>query len=73
METKILSETFGAVTTFYCDEGCSVEQGEPILGIECMKLMFDLYATVSGSVFYKCRLGDVVEDGQLVAVIRSTK
>ena len=66
---EVYSDIMGSFAMQSCDNGCEVEEGETILVVECMKLMYDVCAPVSGTVEFLCRLGDVIDDGQVLARI----
>lgn len=61
----------GAITVFHVDDGDRVQNGDPILAIECMKQQTDFPAPAAGVVRFKVELGDVVEQDQVLAEIET--
>lgn len=67
--TLVLSPMTGSVALRHADDGANVGAGETILDIECMKTMWPVYAPAAGVVRYRVELGEVVGEGDVVAVI----
>ena len=69
--TPVLAPLVGAVCQFLLDDGCAVAEGDHILEIEAMKMMFTVEAPAAGVVRFRCQLGAVVGQDEIVAVIES--
>ncbi|MBU4611793.1 acetyl-CoA carboxylase biotin carboxyl carrier protein subunit [Achromobacter sp. GG226] len=68
----IRSEVTGKVWKVEAPVGTSVQEDDPILIIESMKMEIPVVATDSGSVVeLLVGEGDAVEDGQVVAVLEA--
>lgn len=59
----------GTLSTSHVDSGASVEEGECILLMECMKMYTEVYAPIAGTVELISRIGDVVAEGTVIAKI----
>lgn len=67
--TIVNAHVAGVINLQYVESGVRVEQGEKLLSIESMKMMFDVLAPAAGVVKYFTRLGAVVARGQKIAEI----
>lgn len=67
--TELRSTLPGIITLLHVDEGKRVDEGDPVLSIECMKQLHDITAPAGGTVRFKARLGEMVEQDQIVAHI----
>ena len=68
-ELEIESPMTGTVTMLYVEEGGEVEYNENIIGIECMKMLYDVRAPFAGTVRYRVQLGEVVNQDDVVAIL----
>ncbi len=68
--TEALAPITGGVSMYNVADGAQVEEGEIIGYIECMKMMFDICAPVSGTVELIAKLGFVVQEGDVIARIK---
>jgi len=67
---EVLSEVTGKVWKIECPVGTEVQEEDPILIVESMKMEIPVVATGSGKVVeLLVGEGDAVEDGQVVAIV----
>ena len=59
----------GSVAYFHVEDGDSVEEGDNVIAVECMKMNMDITAPVAGKVRFRVALGEMVEQGQVIAEI----
>lgn len=59
----------GTVVLVHVDDGTHVEEGEPVIVVEAMKMEHVLRAGVAGTVSLRATRGDTVARGQTLAVI----
>lgn len=71
MTKEVLSEYPGVLSNIAMESGATVEEGERIADVELMKTMFPVYATASGVVSFRIELGEVVAEGDVIAVIET--
>ena len=67
--TPVISDIAGVVATFLVEDGASVDKGERIMDIECMKSFFPVEAPAAGIVHFKVELGEAVGQDEVVAQI----
>lgn len=67
--TEVIAPLVGTVSQYLVEDGATVTEGETILEIEAMKMMFGVEAPASGIVRYRVPLGAVVGQDETVAVI----
>ena len=66
---QVRSPQMGTIATLLAEDGAAVEAGQEILEIEAMK-MFNLVETDTGGIVrYRCEVGEVVNEGDLLAEI----
>ena len=69
-EHRLIAEVAGAVFRMDTDLGRTVRADDPVLTLECMKMEIPALSPVSGRVIqFMVSEGDMVEEGQLLAVI----
>jgi|HubBroStandDraft_6_1064221.scaffolds.fasta_scaffold984085_1 biotin carboxyl carrier protein len=61
----------GTVSVVHADDGATVAEGETIIEIECMKTMWPLTASAAGIVRYHVKLGEMVAQDQVLAIIET--
>lgn len=61
----------GSVAMLRAEDGARVAKGDAIVEIECMKAFFPVDAPAAGVVRLKVALGQVVDTGDVVAVIET--
>lgn len=66
---RITSPLTASVATFLVDDGVRVEAGEPVIEVEAFKMFTSVDAPCAGILKIRCTLGEVVADGDLLAVI----
>ena len=67
---EVQSEVTGKVWKIECPVGTEVQEDEPILIVESMKMEIPVVATGGGRVVeLLVGEGDAVEDGQVVAIV----
>jgi biotin carboxyl carrier protein len=73
MATKNLESTIaGAVLEIHVAAGDQVEDGDPVVTLECMKMEIPVAATTRGRISQVLvAVGDVLKEGQLVAVLET--
>ncbi len=59
----------GTVSYTSAQTGARVTSGDPLLGIEVMKLVYQVSAPLGGEVEYVVKVGETVSEGQIVAKI----
>lgn len=70
--TKILSEVTGTVWSIAVEPGARVEEDDPIVMVESMKMEIPICAPRTGTVArIEVTEGDVVETGQVVAILET--
>ncbi len=69
-EARITSPMPGLVLTILQEEGATVEQGQPVVVLEAMKMENDLPAPISGTIKeIRVRKGQTVDQGAVLVVI----
>ncbi len=66
---EIYAPLDGTAAQFYCEDGDKVSENDPIMEIECMKINNRIESPVSGTVYIKCALGEIVSPDTLIAVV----
>ena len=66
---EVRSDIAGVVAMFSVEDGDSVEKGDRILDIECMKSLFPVDAPKAGIVRLKVELGEAIGQDEVVAII----
>jgi biotin carboxyl carrier protein len=69
VKTEVISPTAGTLSYQYMESGAEVSEGEAICEVEVMKMQNSLIAPISGIVTFLIALGEVVAEGDVVAVI----
>jgi acetyl-CoA/propionyl-CoA carboxylase biotin carboxyl carrier protein len=69
--TDCRAEIAGTVALRCADDGASVEAGDRIVEVECMKTLWPIVAPCAGVVRHRIELGQVVAQDEIVAVIES--
>jgi 3-methylcrotonyl-CoA carboxylase alpha subunit len=59
----------GTVSLVHVADGATVDRGETIIEIECMKTMWPLTAPAAGVVRLQAALGEMVAQDQVLAII----
>lgn len=70
MKHQILSELTGTVAICYAESGCDLQEGDPILELECMKLLTRVNSPAHGKLNLKVSLGDFVTEGEILAEVQ---
>lgn len=55
------------------EEGAFVHKDDVILQIECFKMFFDTKAPVDGKIEWLVKLGQLVEENQVVAYVMTNR
>ena len=69
MAEEVRAELVANVWKIVVTEGQQVEDGDTLVILESMKMEIPMVAESSGSVSVKVAEGDVVQEGDLIAVI----
>ncbi len=69
MAEEVRAELVANVWKIVVTEGQQVEDGDTLVILESMKMEIPVVAEASGSVSVKVAEGDVVQEGDLIAVI----
>lgn len=67
--TEVLASLSGQMMMQYFDDGDTVEEGDPIAEIECMKVFNRILAPCKGVIINMCALGEYTEPETVVAEI----
>jgi acetyl-CoA/propionyl-CoA carboxylase biotin carboxyl carrier protein len=70
-DPELRSPMPGTVVAVVAEQGVAVTQGEPVLVVEAMKMEHVVQASTAGVVDLRVGLGDRVERGDLLAVVRA--
>ena len=68
-ETPVEAPVAGTVLRFVRSNGDHVEQDEPVLILESMKMELEVKSKVAGTITYKADTGASVSAGQVIAVV----
>lgn len=68
-ECEVYSPLTGTITMHYVEDGVTVEQGDKLVGVECMKMIHEITAPFPGVLRHKTELGSVVGEDDVVAII----
>lgn len=68
---ELAPEIAGTVAIQHVEDGATVEKDEAVIEIECMKTMWPVRAPEAGIVRHRVQLGEVVAQGQVVAIIET--
>jgi biotin carboxyl carrier protein len=69
MAEEIRAEMVANVWKIVASDGATVADGDELVVLESMKMEIPVYAEVAGVVTLKVSEGDVVQEGDLIAVI----
>lgn len=72
MRVPCIVEVVGTLADLARDDGEMVMEGDHICSVECMKTFFPIYAAASGRLHFLRDLGEVVEEGEIVAEIETS-
>jgi biotin carboxyl carrier protein len=70
---EVITDYPGVLSNLHVEDGAAVEEGDRLADIELMKTMFPIVAPASGVVSFRISLGQVVGEGDVIAVISRTK
>jgi biotin carboxyl carrier protein len=65
----VVAPTSGIVNSIEFADGDVVQEGESVVGIECMKLLTPIEAPCAGVITYLTQPGVFVQEGEVVATI----
>ena len=68
-ETPVEAPVAGTVLRYVRSNGDHVEQDEPVLILESMKMELEVKSKVAGTITYKADTGASVSAGQVIAVV----
>lgn len=71
MSVELVSPLAGTVAMQHVEDGARVEDGEAVVEVEAMKMMWTVAATCSGIVRHRAALGSVVGQDDVLAIIES--
>ena len=66
---EVVAQVVGTLSDMAVDDGETVVEGQLLCQIECMKTYFPLYAPRAGVVHFERELGEVIGEGETVAVV----
>ena len=66
---RLESPLTGSVASFLVEDGTRVDAHESVIEVEAFKMFTSIETPVAGILRFRCRLGEVVGDGDLLAVI----
>lgn len=72
MTAEVRSPCLGVASMRLAEEGAKVEKGAIIMQIEVMKFFYDVLAPASGRVAWRVKLGQLVEENQVIGYITAT-
>lgn len=67
--SNVLTDYPGVLSMLFVDNGAVVEEGERVAEVELMKCMWPVIASASGAITFRIELGEVVAEGDIIAVI----
>merc|ERR1712127_886279 len=65
--SELRTDVTGKVVRYLQDNGASVEQGQPYVEVEAMKMIMPLKASESGAITHNLSPGSVITAGDLLA------
>jgi biotin carboxyl carrier protein len=68
-EIPVLAPLVGTISQQLTEDGAEVSEGDAVVEIEAMKMMFSVEAPAAGTVRYRAALGAVVGQDEVIAVI----
>lgn len=61
----------GVLSMLFVDNGSTVEAGDRVAEVELMKCMWPVLASETGIITFRIELGEVVAEGDVIAVIET--
>lgn len=72
MKTDVKSPMAGSVQHFYFEDNELIEANNKIVGLESMKMMYDVATPVGGRIHYSVKLGQVINRGDVLAEVEES-
>jgi glutaconyl-CoA/methylmalonyl-CoA decarboxylase subunit gamma len=66
---QVFAPCLGTAAMCLAEDGAHVSAGDLVMQIEAMKMYFDAIAPASGIIHWQVKLGELVEENQILAYI----